>query len=240
MAEAATAAAGAAGARAVPPSERPYFIIAAGAGGSLPVDKPGQPARSIKTLLADIGDVDGPIPGLAGGAGGGQSNLAKHQAYVEAACEGPARGRVVFLVGQSFGGRCAVHLTLGGLENRTPPGSTKPWPDKRPFPPEVRGMIAFGYPVFHTKQNRGTPLIELPAGTRMLFVMGEKDDTALGSPPNMSLLTELIARMPAHDTVELMRVDRTGHNPLDTPVSIRAASNERILEAVRGFVGRAS
>ena len=101
-------------------------------------------------------------------------------------------------------------------------------------------MIAFGYPVFHAKQNRGTPLLELPVGTRMLFVMGEKDATSLGRPPNMSLLTDLIARMPARETVELLRVERTGHNPLDTPVSIRAASHERILAAINGFVGRAS
>eukprot|EP01050_Picozoa_sp_SAG11_P025077 SAG11_NODE_5544_length_1530_cov_1.982530_3_plen_189_part_01 len=145
---------------------RPYFIIAAGAGGSLPADKEGEPPRSIKTLLANIGDVDGPVPKLAGGAGGGQSNLSKHQDYVEAACAGPAKGREVFLVGQSFGGRCAVHLALGGLEDRTPPSATIPWADKRPFPTEIKGMIAFGYPLFHSKQDRAAPLLELPVGTR--------------------------------------------------------------------------
>jgi hypothetical protein len=147
-------------------SSRPYFIIAAGAGGSLPADKEGEAPKSIKTLLASIGDVDGPVPQLSGGAGGGVSNLTKHQDYVEAACGGPARGRQVYLVGQSFGGRCAVHLALGGLEERKPPSATKPWADKRPFPDEVKGMVAFGYPLFHAKQNRAAPLLELPASTR--------------------------------------------------------------------------
>ena len=63
---------------------------------------------------------------------------------MEAACAGAGKGRNVLLVGQSFGGRCAVHLALGGIENRKLPGNTTSWPEKRPFPAEVKGMISFG------------------------------------------------------------------------------------------------
>ena len=41
-------------------------------------------------------------------------------------------------------------------------------------------------------QNRVAPLLELPAGTRMMFVMGEEDDTALGKPVDKGLLTGML------------------------------------------------
>ena len=49
--------------------------------------------RSIKTLLAELGEVVGPVPGLRGGGGAGAGSLAKHQDFVEAACAGAAKGR---------------------------------------------------------------------------------------------------------------------------------------------------
>ena len=134
--------------------------ICSGGGGG------GTALTQDSTIFLVAGGGGGGYPASTGGAGGGVSNLTKHQDYVEAACGGPARGRQVYLVGQSFGGRCAVHLALGGLEERKPPSATKPWVDKRPFPDEVKGMVAFGYPLFHAKQNRAAPLLELPASTR--------------------------------------------------------------------------
>ena len=38
-------------------ADRPLFFFVAGAGGALPGDKAGEPPRSIKTLLAGLGDV---------------------------------------------------------------------------------------------------------------------------------------------------------------------------------------
>ena len=64
-------------------------------------------------------------------------------------------------------------------------------------------MIAFGYPLYHSKQNRAAPLVELPAGTRMLFVMGEKDDTALGPTKSKKVLTDVLGRMPAAKTCDV-------------------------------------
>ena len=74
------------------------------------------------------------------------------------------------------------------------------------------------------------------ATRRMLFVMGEQDTTALGQPPSMFVLTDAIEAMPARQTVELHRVARAGHNPLDTPLSVHAESHTRILAAVQSFI----
>ena len=170
-------------------SAAPLFFLCPGAGGVLPADKPGEAARSIKTLLAEIGDVAGPMDKPPMGGGGCS---AKAMAAFQGAVEGAVAanpGRDVWLASQSFGGRLAVHTTIGGIENRDATGKPKPWADARPWPTAVKGIVAFGYPLHHAKQNRAAPLLELPAGTRMMFVMGEKDDMALGKPVNKSLLT---------------------------------------------------
>ena len=170
-------------------SGRPLFFIAPGAGGELAADKPGEAARSIKTLLAEIGDVAGPMDKPPMGGGGCSAKaLAAFQTAVEGVCADHP-GRDVWLATQSFGGRLAVHTTIGGIENRDATGKPKPWPEARSLPGAVKGIIAFGYPLYHAKQNRGAPLLELPKGTRMMFVMGEKDETALGKPVNKALLT---------------------------------------------------
>ena len=169
--------------------EPPVFFMCPGAGGVLPADKPGEPARSIKTLLAEIGDVAGPMhkPPLGGG-GCSAKALAAFHAEIESVCAAH-QGRDVWLATQSFGGRLAVHTSIGAIENRDTSGKPKPWPQARPLPAEVQGIVAFGYPLYHAKQNRAAPLLELPKGTRMMFVMGEKDEIALGKPVNKGLLT---------------------------------------------------
>ena len=170
-------------------SGRPLFFIAPGAGGELAADKPGEAPRSIKTLLAEIGDVAGPMDKPPMGGGGCSAKaLAAFQTAVEGVCADHP-GRDVWLATQSFGGRLAVHTTIGGIENRDATGKPKPWPEARSLPGAVKGIIAFGYPLYHAKQNRGAPLLELPKGTSMMFVMGEKDETALGKPVNKALLT---------------------------------------------------
>ena len=165
------------------------FFMCPGAGGELAADKPGEAARSIKTLLAEIGDVAGPMDNPPMGREGCPAKaMAAFQEAVEAAVAAHP-GRDVWLASQSFGGRLAVHTMIGGIENRDATGKPKPWTGARPLPAAVKGIIAFGYPLHHAKQNRAAPLLELPAGTRIMFVMGEKDDMALGKPVNKSLLT---------------------------------------------------
>lgn len=170
----------------------PLFFICPGAGGVLPVDKPGEPSRSIKTLLAQVGDVLGPMakPPIGGG-GCSAKAINALQSEIERVCAAQP-GRDVWLATQSFGGRLAVHTAIGGIENRDTTGKPKPWPEARPLPADVRGIVAFGYPLYHAKQNRVAPLLELPAGTRMMFVMGEEDDTALGKPVDKGLLTGML------------------------------------------------
>ena len=104
----------------------------AGAGGVLPADKPGEAARSIKTLFATVGDVAGPMDNPPMGGGGCSAKaLVKFQDAVEMLCSANPE-RDVWLVTQSFGGRLAVHTTIGGIENRDATGKVKPWPEKRP------------------------------------------------------------------------------------------------------------
>ena len=56
----------------------------------------------------------------------------------------------------------------------------------------------------------------------------------------MRVLTDAIDRMAAKDTVELLTVPRAGHNPLDTPKSVRVESHKEILAAVQAFIARCS
>jgi hypothetical protein len=73
-----------------------------------------------------------------------------------------------------------VHYLAGHIESRTvrkgdgsevwpwavdPVGSKtdpKPWPAAVPLQPQVKGVIALGYPLFHAKYNRIKPLGLLP------------------------------------------------------------------------------
>ena len=68
----------------------------------------------------------------------------------------------------------------------------------------------------------------------MLFVMGDKDDTALGPTKDMALLTKVIKKMPAKPALHI--VPRAGHNPLDAPKSVREESHVAILAAVQKFI----
>ena len=45
----------------------------------------------------------------------------------------------------------------------------KPWAGAEPLPAQVKGVIAFGYPVFHAKYNRIKPLLQLPADTNLMY-----------------------------------------------------------------------
>jgi len=222
-------------------ADRPLFFFVAGAGGALPGDKAGEPPRSIKTLLAGLGDVAGPMESPPpGGAGCNAKALAKLHAAVAAACAAHP-GRDVWLATQSFGGRLAVHSTIGGVENRGPGGKPAPWTEadgRREWPAAVKGILAFGYPIHHSKQNRAAPLLELAPETRMLFVMGEKDEQSLGKPVDKGLLTGTIAKMPNKAAVEVLWVPRGGHNALDVPKTKRQESNDRILETVAAFIGK--
>lgn len=176
----------------------PLFFMCPGAGGVLPADKPDEPARSIKTLLGEIGDVAGPMDNPPKGGGGCSAKaLTAFQSEVERVCAAHT-GRHVWLATQSFGGRLAVHTTIGKIENRDATGKPKPWPEARPLPAAVQGIVAFGYPLYHAKQNRAAPLLELPKGTRMLFVMGEKDEVALGKPVDKGVLTSKCRRFVTH------------------------------------------
>jgi hypothetical protein len=195
----------------------PVFFMCPGAGGTLPADKPGEPARSIKTLLAEIGDVAGPMDKPPMGGGGCSAKaLAAFLAELERVCA-RYRGRDVWLATQSFGGRLAVHTSIGAVENRDATGKPKPWPEGRPLPAEVQGIVAFGYPLYHAKQNRAAPLLELPKGTRMMFVMGEKDEVALGKPVNKGLLTS----KPDHRSVTQQTTLCTSHRLIRTHLCAR-------------------
>ena len=79
---------------------------------------------------------------------------------------------------------------------------------------------------------------QLAPETRMLFVMGEKDEQSLGKPVDKGLLTGTIAKMPNKAAVEVLWVPRGGHNALDVPKTKRQESNDRILETVAAFIGK--
>lgn len=142
-------------------SSRPVFLLSAGAGGVLPKDSPVE-------WLEQVGKVVCPaIPGqkgydetigiIRGGNGCKPATLKRYHHAVEKVAEDHP-GRDVWLVGQSFGNRLAVHYLTGTTAVNTartpenPVVAPAPWAGKPDPPSSVRGMICLGYPLHHATQ----------------------------------------------------------------------------------------
>ena len=145
-------------AHAAPPafgSARPIFVCATGAGGGRSRQRPvlgklGTLYDFDFTCGTNLTTKNAEAPALRQFAEAAQRAVRQH-----------GRGRPVYLVGQSFGSRAAVHLLC-----REDMASD--------LPAELAGVVAFAYPLTHATQHRERKLAELPPSARVLFISGTR------------------------------------------------------------------
>ena len=137
---------------------RPAVVVmVAGAMGSFS-------ATGLPSALAGL-DVEGPVRSLEGRRlGGGNGVTEKVLGAVDAAVRAAAAARpgaCVFLAGQSFGARAAVHYAIRRVQRRGPPEAFEPWDGGGEV--KLAGLVLCGYPIEHATQDRGAPLEMLRA-----------------------------------------------------------------------------
>eukprot|EP00123_Amoebidium_parasiticum_P007131 comp17899_c0_seq1/m.18147 comp17899_c0_seq1/g.18147 ORF comp17899_c0_seq1/g.18147 comp17899_c0_seq1/m.18147 type:complete len:264 (-) comp17899_c0_seq1:43-834(-) len=182
------------------PTAKPVFVLAHGAG----TDSTHPNMQRWKNLLSDLGDVF-------------QFDYKKPFNKMERLVETHLKGiedarklykyRPIFLVGTSMGSRVAVHLY-----------------EVHPPPPQVRAMIALGYPLQQPRgdTSREPPLLSLPTTTRLLFISGTKDNMC--PPP---ALESVRARMKARS--ELLVIEGGDH-------SLKVRNRRLGQEAIDGHI----
>ena len=136
-------------------SARPIFVCATGAGGGRSRQRPvlgklGTLYDFDFTCSTNLTSKKAEAPALRQFAEAAQRAVRQH-----------GRGRPVYLVGQSFGSRAAVHLLC-----REDMASD--------LPAELAGVVAFAYPLTHATQHRERKLAELPPSARVLFISGTR------------------------------------------------------------------
>jgi hypothetical protein len=194
-------------------SARPIFVCATGARG-------GKPRQAIL----------GPLGTQFNFEFAGQPNLTSRKAeqkfvqqFVDAALRAVRQfgsRRSVYLVGQSFGSRAAVHVLC--REDM-----------RKQLPPEVCGVLAMGYPLVHASQHRERKLMELPPDARVLFLSGTADHFM-----DFGLLREYIATSPAAAGLEVCEVMGANHSVEGVPKKHggQAQADEHMRRAIERFL----
>lgn len=182
------------------------FVCAAGSGGG----------RSRQALLHRFGTVKevhfSSAPNLTS-----EEREAPHLLEIVKAAKAAAKPkRPIFLVGHSFGARAAVHLLARDDFCRQ-------------LPSNVKGIIAFGYPLVHPTQHREKKLLELPPGTRVLFISGTRDPF-MG---DFKLMENTLKKSKLRHT--LVKVEGGDHG-LKCPKSQEDLAVSNIQEAIKAFI----
>jgi predicted alpha/beta-hydrolase family hydrolase len=244
-------------------ADGPLFLVAAGAGGALPgetdLGEVKDPSRfGLRILLEGLGRVVGPIraqhrPKKAGaerherlkGFQGASAGAILSHRLAAADAEDLADCRSndsIVLVGQSFGGRVAVHSLIGEPDKAPEAYKSEESREKNArrmaavaestLPDTVRGLILFGYPAHHDEDDRGQFVRKIPAGTKVLFVMGEKDEQHLAA---LRRALKGCAR-DVRAGITLHVAEGGKHYPFDGPKKTLEARRAGIEAAVAEFV----
>jgi predicted alpha/beta-hydrolase family hydrolase len=193
-------------------SRRPFFLFAPGAGA--PSTSPWMEAWSQR--ISRIGDVEAfDYPYMRAGRKSPDRPpvlIEAHEASL-ASVRSKAHGPL-FLIGKSMGGRIGCHVAAE--------------PDTK----DVAGVICLGYPLRSGSTGALRDEVLLALRRPILFVQGSRDPLC-----PLADLESVRRRMRAEST---LLVVEDGNHSLELPAAKRkgsgqAASDARVLDAIRGF-----
>jgi len=156
--------------------------------------------------------------------------IAAHREALVSAVAGLARGRPVFLIGKSMGGRMGCHLAV---EEAAAAAPTPP----RPGVGLISGLICLGYPLQAGATGALRDQVLLALRTPILFVQGTRDP--------LCPLDKLAAVRPRMAAPNQLFVVEGGDHSLEVSAQQRKAAGEtqadadaRVLAAIETFVER--
>lgn len=200
-------------------------------------------------------DFHGPVKSLEGRKfTGGSGPVAKRVVGLNVAiatAQSNSKNGKIFLATSSFGGRATAHSLSGtyfqGASKRVEVASkhllgegplwakdhshlelSHPNFCKPPDLMNIYGVIMFGFPIVHSGQDRTDDLLDMPVGTRVLFVTGSKD-----AQHAQKLTNDVLPRLRCSATARIHVVVGGKHNPFD---GCEPDEREKLVNVIQTFM----